>query len=282
MLWSANSKAKARFLTGLLAWANIDLSTMKTAIDILTKKYQTLCQSYANLERLNLYLISHHSTAIEGSTLTAIETEIFLEKGLTAKGKPLTHHLMIKNHYEALCFVIAAAKEKRSIDTQLIQQINAYVMSSTGTVHHTPLGTFDASKGDLRLLNVRAGITGDSFMSYDKVPIHLKKLCVDLMNQIKTVEGVQAINELAFWVHYQLVTIHPFVDGNGRTSRLLMNYIQAYHGLPLSIVFEEDRQAYIESLIQTRKTEHIETFLNFMSEQHLKFLNDEIEKLERV
>ncbi len=62
---------------------------MASELEIVTKQYQTLSKNYLDLERLNLYLISHHSTAIEGGTLTALETEIFLEKGLTAKGKPL-------------------------------------------------------------------------------------------------------------------------------------------------------------------------------------------------
>lgn len=60
---------------------------MKTELEILTEKYRFLSQNYFDLERLNLYLISHHSMAIEGSTLSVLETEIFLEKGLTAKAK---------------------------------------------------------------------------------------------------------------------------------------------------------------------------------------------------
>jgi hypothetical protein len=69
---------------------------------------------------------------------------------------------------------------------------------------------------------------------------------------------------------------------NGRTSRLLMNYIQAYHGQPMSIVYHEDRQEYIESLIATRKDENIQIFLSFMENQHLTFLKEEIKKLEQA
>lgn len=218
---------------------------MASELEILTNQYKNLSKNYLDLERLNLYLISHHSTAIEGSTLTALETEIFLEKGLTAKGKPLEHHLMVKDHYEALRFVLEAAKEKKKLNTAFVQSINAHVMHSTGT-------------------------------------IHLKNLCEDLNKKINTVHSLEEINELAFVAHYQLVTIRPFVDGNGRTSRLLMNYIQAYHEVPLTIVFEEDRQEYIESLIATRKDENIEYFLDFMKSQHIKFLKEEIKKLENI
>lgn len=253
---------------------------MVSELDILTNQYKNLAANYLDLERLNLYLISHHSTAIEGSTLTALETEIFLEKGLTAKGKPFEHHLMVKDHYSALRFVLEAAKAKVKLDTAFVQSINARVMHSTGTIHHTPLGSFDASKGDLRLLNVRAGMSGESYMNYDKVPLYVRNLCEDLNNKVNFVHTLEEINELAFFAHYQLVTIHPFVDGNGRTSRLLMNFIQALHDVPLTLVFEEDRQQYIESLIATRKEENIDYFLDFMKSQHIKFLKEEIKKLE--
>lgn len=251
-------------------------------LDQLTASYKELSQSYVDLERLNLYLLSHHSTAIEGSTLSVIETEIFLEKGLTAQGKPFLDHLMVKDHHDSLLFIIESAKLKQRIDSQFIQNINATVMRSTGTIHNTALGSFDASKGDLRLLNVRAGISGDSYMNYTKVPAYLKSLCTDLERKIGQVKTVKAINELAFLAHYQLLTIHPFVDGNGRTSRLLMNYIQSYHGVPMSIVFTEDRQSYIESLVATRRDEDISIFLNFMESQHLKFLEGEVAKLKNI
>jgi Fic family protein len=255
---------------------------MKKELDILTEQYKELIKTYLDLERLNLYLISHHSTAIEGSTLTILETEIFLEKGLTAKGKPLEHHLMVKDHYDALCYILQSAKEKQKIDTAFIQAINGHVMKNTGTVHHTALGDFDSSKGDFRLLNVRAGVSGESYLNYDKVRSYLKNACTDLSEKINEAKTLEQVNELAFLAHYQLVTIHPFADGNGRTSRLLMNYIQAYHGQPMSIVYHEDRQEYIESLIATRKHENIQIFLSFMENQHLKFLKEEIKKLEQA
>jgi Fic family protein len=252
---------------------------MKNELEILTKKYIELSKNYFDLDRLNHYLISHHSTAIEGSTLTILETEIFLEKGLTAQNKPLEHHLMVKDHFEALNYVIKCAFEKQKIDIKFIQSINAHIMKNTGGEINTALGTFDSSKGDLRLLSVKAGATGASYMSFDKVPIYLKKLCGELSEKINTVKSVNEINELAYFAHYQLATIHPFVDGNGRTARLLMNYIQAYHKLPLTIVFENTRLEYIESLVRTREAEDIGIFFHFMQTNHLEYLKTEIQKL---
>ncbi len=79
-----------------------------------------------------------------------------------------------------------------------------------------------------------------------------------------------------------MVTIHPFYDGNGRTSRLLMNYLQLIFNLPLSIVFKEDKAAYFEALQQTRKEEDITIFRKFMFAQYAKYLQHEIEKFEQA
>ena len=78
--------------------------------------------------------------------------------------------------------------------------------------------------------------------------------------------------KLAFEAHQRLVSIHPYNDGNGRTSRLLMNYLQRYHGQPLTIVFREDRQAYFVALEQSRVAENLTVFFDFMRIQHGKSL----------
>jgi Fic family protein len=78
--------------------------------------------------------------------------------------------------------------------------------------------------------------------------------------------------ELAFEAHQRLVSIHPFNDGNGRTSRLLMNYVQRRHGQPLTIVFSEDRQAYFAALEQSRVAEDLTVFFDFVRIQHGKSL----------
>lgn len=76
-----------------------------------------------------------------------------------------------------------------------------------------------------------------------------------------------------------LVSIHPFYDGNGRTSRLLMIYLQLLFQLPMAIVFKEDKAEYFDALIQTRKEKDVKIFRDFMSSQYEKYLNLEITKV---
>jgi Fic family protein len=89
---------------------------MAEDISTLLKKYVDLnLNDVQDHEKFNEFSITHHSTTIEGSTLTEVETQLLLEEGITPKGKPLMHSLMVKDHYEALRFILKSAVDKRSI-----------------------------------------------------------------------------------------------------------------------------------------------------------------------
>lgn len=228
-----------------------------------------------NYEKFNLYLLTHHSASIEGSTLTEIETQLLLDEDITPKGKPLEHSLMVKDHYQALNFVISQAKAKRAITADFIKEVAALVNKTTGSVTNTVLGSFDDSKGDYRLSNARAG--NEYFMTYDKIAVNVENLCESLNKKIKQVKGFKDIYNLSFDAHYYLVTIHPFGDGNGRASRLLMNYIQACHDQPLCLVFAEDKAAYIEALKASRKKKSLSHIREFMNDQLVKYFKKELD-----
>ena len=86
----------------------------------------------------------------------------------------------------------------------------------------------------------------------------------------------------SFDAHFNLVSIHPFYDGNGRTSRLLMNYIQAYYNLPLAIVQSDAKAEYIQALIDTREKDNINIFRKFMAAGYAKLLENEIKNFEEI
>ena len=225
-------------------------------------------------EKFSQYAIVHHSTTIEGSTLTAIETQLLLDEGVTPSGRPLLHSLMAKDHFDALQEVIKQAGNHRAVSVETIQDINARVMKHTGNIYETVFGKIDASKGEFKKGNVQAGNT--YFVNYDKVVSYTKELVKKINEKIEQKLPLKEQLELSFSAHFDLVTIHPFYDGNGRTSRLLMNYLQRYFGLPLAIVFSEDKAAYFEALQQTRKEEDIQIFFDFMYGQYNKHLQQEI------
>jgi Fic family protein len=248
---------------------------MADDISILVNRYKELnLQDILDHERFNEYSIVHHSSSIEGSTLTEVETRLLLEEDITPKGKPLIHSLMVKDHYTALRHVLEAAVAKKTITVEFIQHVNALVMKNTGSVNNTVFGEIDASKGMFRKGNVSAG--GSYFPNYDKVIPYTTELVKRLDENLPAVKADEEQLKLSFSAHFDLVSIHPFYDGNGRTSRLLMNYIQAYHGLPLAIVFKEDKADYYVALQETRKHENMQIFYSFMFDQYRKHLEQEI------
>jgi len=248
-------------------------------IEELNQEFTQLGISQAvDYEKYYLYSLITHSTAIEGSTLTEIDTQLLFDEGITAKGKPLVDHLMNEDLKKAYEFAQKEAKQKTAITPAFLQQLNASLMRTTGNVFSTLGGSFDSSKGEFRLCGVTAGINGHSYMNYQKVPQKVEELCTILQEKQKIAHTSQEQYELSFNAHLNLVTIHPWVDGNGRTARLLMNYLQFYFDLFPVKIFKEDRGDYILALQQAQNEENNLHFLNFMVSQLKKSLLEEIEK----
>lgn len=245
----------------------------------LLQKYRSLNLSQVvDYDKFNQFAITHHSTNIEGSTLTEIETQLLLDEGQTPKGKPLGHSLMVKDHYQALLFVLDQAQQKTTISPVFVKKINALVLKNTGATYKTILGEVDSSMGEYRLGNVRAG--NRYFANYAKVAQLTEALCTKLMEELNVTETIEQQLVLSFDAHFDFVSIHPFYDGNGRTARLLMNYIQSWFGLPLAIVFSEDKADYFEALEKTRDIEDLTPFRSFMFSQYEKHLTTEIKRYE--
>ncbi len=154
------------------------------------------------------------------------------------------------------------------------------VMTRTGSEYNSLGGHFDASKGELRKLNVTAGFGGRSYMAFQKVPGKLAAFCEELNRRREAIkqDDTAAIYELSFWAHYELVTIHPWADGNGRTCRLLMNLLQMEFGVLPTKVLKEDKAEYIQALIDTREEENIGIFFDCMTELHCRHLKSDIDQ----
>ncbi|MDP1726812.1 MAG: Fic family protein [Bacteroidota bacterium] len=229
-------------------------------------------------EKFCMISIVYNSSKIEGCSLTETDTKILIENNITAQGKPLTDHLMVKDHYNAFLMIKDAAKNKRKISIEFIKEIGSFVMNSTGTKISTISGDFDTSKGDLRLAMVY--VDKKYFPHFTKVSGLLTQLADYINSRIDIVKDNEII-KLAADIHYNFVNIHPFGDGNGRTARMLMNYIQLYHGEPLIKIFTEDRAEYIDVLNETEEKENPDIFREFICRQQIKFYEVELEKFSK-
>lgn len=247
----------------------------------LLKRHQELgISEQIDYEKFYLYSIISHSTAIEGSTVTEVEAQLLFDEGITAKGKPMIEQLMNLDLKAAYDYGRVWIKRHEDITTDSLVELAAKVMARTGGEYNALGGSFDASKGELRKLNVTAGAGGRSYMNWMKVPMKLEAFCDELNKRRKTLapNDLTAVYELSFWAHYELVTIHPWADGNGRTCRLLMNLLQMeYDALPTKVA-KEDKAEYIQSLIDARDAEDTDIFINCMAKLHCEHLQQDIDQ----
>lgn len=230
-------------------------------------------------DKFYLYSLITHSTAIEGSTVTEVENQLLFDEGIPAKGRSIGEQMMnldLKAAYESS---IKLARQHADFTTEMLKSLSAIVMKNTGSIYNTLQGSFDSSKGDLRLVNVTAGVGGSSYMNYLKIPSHLEEFCKQMNIRKSAILQSDDILEkylLSFDAHYLLVTIHPWVDGNGRMSRLVMNHLQFELGLIPTKVEKENKAEYIQALIDSREQESLEPFREFMLAEHIRNLQKEI------
>ena len=257
---------------------------IKKLLDAL-KEYELLgIADQIDYKKFYLYSLIPHSTAIEGSTVTEIENQLLFDEGITAKGRSLQEQMMNLDLKAAYEHSMQLAHQHKDFSVEMLKNLSALVMKNTGASYNTAQGSFDASKGDLRLVGVTAGIGGRSYMNYQKVPAKLEEVCKQLNQRRSELSNLDDIIDkylFSFDAHYQLVTIHPWVDGNGRMSRLVMNHLQYEFGLvPVKIV-KEDKAEYIQALIDSREQESLEPFREFMMEEHVRNISKEIEEYKK-
>lgn len=249
-------------------------------LEELVARYRTLgIDNQIDYDKFYLYSLITHSTAIEGSTITELENQILFDQRVSLKGKSIEElqmNLDLKAAYEK---AIEYAKNHAPMSVELLIRLSSLVMKNTGKEYKTALGDFSSARGELRLLNVTAGVGGRSYMNYSKVPQKLAEFC-EQVNAARANAATKTIDELyqlTFDAHYQLVTIHPWADGNGRMARLVMNMLQFEFGLIPAKTMKEDKEEYIKALVATREEDDRNIFREFMSSMMIRNLTQEID-----
>ena len=233
-----------------------------------------------DFDKFYLYSIITHSTAIEGSTVTEVEAQLLFDEGITSSKRTMLEQQMNLDLKVAYDYGREWIKQHEPITVDWLVMLASKVMARTGSEYHSIGGDFSAAKGELRKLNVTAGTGGKSYLAYQKVPARLAAFCEELNQRRKAIDpiDVAAVYDLSFWAHFELVTIHPWADGNGRTCRLLMNLLQWEFDVLPTKVLKEDKAEYIQALIDTRENEDLNVFLNCMARHHCQHLQTDIDQ----
>ena len=225
--------------------------------DMLCKKREQLKQIYERIPKEALQSFeksfeieyTHNSTAIEGNTLSLIQTKAVLEDGLSVGGKKLREIYEVVNHKRAFDYVKKCVLEGKALDENITKDIHALLMENilTGGIYR----------------NVEVRITGA--MHKPPVPSKMYQQIKNFYDDMKCTTKENAI-ELAAWTHAEFVKSHPFEDGNGRTSRMIMNYQLIASGfLPVSIA-KENRLEYFEALEKYTMEGNLKPFADMIAE----------------
>ena len=232
---------------------------MSGIFEKLTKKKEELdkyrplpSELVKNLEEWLDVELTYTSNAIEGNTLTRMETALIIEKGITVEGKSLREHLEAINHKKALEEIrILAKKRQQNLSEKDILHIHGLILT----------GINSAWAGRYRQVSVRISGSDVVFPNYVKVPSLMK----DFVRWLQSIQGEHPV-KIAVDAHYKLVSIHPFLDGNGRTSRLLMDLILIQAGFPPAIIRKEERRRYLSSLEEAQLGGSMQKFYDLMIE----------------
>jgi Fic family protein len=211
--------------------------------------------------------ITYTSNAIEGNTLSPVETTLVIEKGVTISGKPLRDHLEALDHYDAIRYVRELARENTPLTESDVRNLHRLIVQRSRP-------DIAGRYADLaRYVRTEAG--RHEFPSPAEVPARMGDFAQWLSAAPNT-------PETAFTAHRRLVDIHPFNDGNGRTARLVMNLVLIRGGYPPLAVRPEDRPAYIRALQQAQAGQGTDSLDNLLYERLDATLGDYLSVLQEA
>lgn len=242
-----------------------DIAAKKAEFDRLRRaKAADALDSWEHTHDIEL---TYTSNAIEGNTLSPIETTLVIENGITIGGKPLKDHLEAIDHFEAIAYVRDLARQATPIGELDIRNLHSLVVRRS----------LPENAG--RYTDAARYVLTDSGRHYFPTPAEVPALMGDFAAWLKT---APVTPETAFRAHRDFVTIHPFTDGNGRTGRLLMNLFLMRGGYPPIAIRPEDRPTYIRALQTAQAGGGNDAFDRLMYERLDATLGDYLSALQQA
>ncbi|TSC93887.1 MAG: Uncharacterized protein CEN87_716 [Parcubacteria group bacterium Licking1014_1] len=206
-----------------------------------------------NLDEWFKVELTYTSNAIEGNTLSRQETALVVEKGITIDGKSITEHLEAINHALAIDFIKNLATSKRTdFKEQDLLNLHQIILQKID----------DTNAGKYRSVSVRIAGSNVVLPNALKVP----ELMAEFIDWLRRSSSNEYFVKIAADAHFKLVSIHPFIDGNGRAARLLMNLLLIQEGYPPALIRKEDRRIYINSVEKGQLQNELDDFYDIIYE----------------
>lgn len=236
---------------------------LKSKIEILLQEiHKVRPLEREQLKQLKDYFrigLTYSSNALEGNTLTEIETKVVIEEGITVSGKPLKDHLEAIGHAKAYDYIYSLSNK------------SGFSESDVKELHRLFFVQIDNDNAG-KYREVQVYITGTEFLPPE--PQKITALMREFISEVPVQKEKLHPVDFASWLHLELVTIHPFVDGNGRAARLLMNLALLQAGYPVVIIPPVLRKDYLDSIMAAQLKRDKEGFYNFIAEVVIEALKD--------
>ena len=226
-------------------------------------------------EALNGHSIAfaYHSCRIENENITYHDTrEIFEHDGVTSYTGDLRTLFEIRNAKEANELFLSSFREHRPIDESLVKAFHFRLTQNTYDPRRYQLGE---RPGEYKLHDY---VTGREEIGAS--PEDVAEEMDELLAELRDIDNGDALTGAAYF-HAKFENIHPFADGNGRTGRLLMNYLLVLHDHPPVVIHQEDRRAYFDALEAWDREQDLAPLAAFLKEQTAKTWQKQIERAEK-
>lgn len=212
---------------------------------------------------------NYHSNNLEGNSLTYGETKALILFGITAQGKPLKDHFEITGHNEAINWILEIIKDETPLNEKFIRELHTLLLKESSYKEaQTAEGKPTRRKIEVGKYKTQPNhvvtVTGETF--YFATPEETPAKMYELIEWFRNEKEKQGVNPiiLAALFHYRFIRIHPFDDGNGRTARILMNFILMQFGYPPVIIKTEDKENYF-AVLRLADADELEPFVEYIA-----------------
>ena len=197
---------------------------------------------------------THHSTSLEGNSLTLAETDFILEEGLTIQGKPLKDHNEVFGHARAIERIYGLLNRSENITQQDVFQLHETVLTERVLDIYQPVGKWKVQSNFTTYTDKDNKQQWREYPAPQKIDGLMSQWLDNLNNSLTTAHNQDIAADIYADLHLSFVTIHPFFDGNGRMARLLANLPVLKSGFPPIVVPQEDRYHYKQCLSDYQNT----------------------------
>lgn len=246
----------------------------------LIVEYNKLIKGVTEQEKRHIYLtITNQTLVLDGLAMTEFQIAQLIEYDRATPNRSFSEQLLTFDFYNTLQYVLNVSTLELPVTPEFIKQIASMVMKNTGKNVYSNWGNINTANGDYRKTPAR--IISNICPDQQLISRMMISMCEETNREIVRAVSLEDQLKAAFNLHYKLLRIQPFGEGNFRVAILMMNYVLSMFNVPMSTVFKTDEARYNLLLDQLLKLDKVVPFQRFMNVQLCRLLREEIKWIQK-